>query len=131
MNGQTSGFAIVDINKKQISQIIKDNEIFSLNYIKEKNILMASMEVRYINGNYNMIKIYNINNSSEGNIQLNKISQFKSNHKDIIVSLIDLKQENSAPIAKFDGLNMEQRKDKIICASASTDKTVRIVEVEI
>ena len=131
LNGQTSGFAIVDINKKQISQIIKDNEIFSLNYIKEKNILMASMEVRYINGNYNMIKIYNINNSSEGNIQLNKISQFKSNHKDIIVSLIDLKQENSAPIAKFDGLNMEQRKDKIICASASTDKTVRIVEVEI
>ena len=122
LNGQISGFAIVDINNKIITQKIKENEIYSLNYIQEKNILMTSMEVRNINGNYNMIKMYDVINN-DGNIQLNKISQFKSNHKDIIVSLIELKQENSAPIAKNAEIIMKQNKATVLCASASKDKT--------
>ena len=77
-----------------------------------------------------MIKMYDVINN-DGIIQLKKISQFKSNHKDIIVSLIELKQENSAPIAKNVEIIMKQNKTTVLCASASKDKTLRIVEVEI
>ena len=129
LKGQISGYAIIDIYQKEISQIIKDNEIYSLNFIKEKNLLMASMEVRNVKGNYNLIKMYKVSENEENKIELQKICQFKSQHQEIIVGLNELKTMNCAPIAHDIFENF--LKKKIILASASKDSTLRIIETQI
>ena len=129
LKGQISGYAIIDINQKEIWQIIKDNDINSLNFIKEKNLLMAAMEVRNPKGNYNMIKMFKVIENEEKKIEFKKICQFKSQHQEIIVDLNELKIMNCAPIANdiFDKF----LKKNIICVSASKDSTLRIIETKI
>ena len=129
LKGQISGYAIIDIYQKEISQIIKDNEIYSMNFVKEKNLLMAAMEVRNPNGNYNMIKMYKVLENEENKIELKKICQFRSQHKEIIVGLNELKTMNCAPVPN--DIFEKFLKKNIICASASKDSTLRIIETKI
>ena len=124
LKGQISGFAIIDLNERELCQIINDQEIYCLNFIKEKNLLMAAMEVRYKGGNYNMIKIYNIIKNKDKKIEFKKISQFKSKHKDIIVAINELRLMNCAPIAQDNNKN-------IICISVSKDSSIRVIETHI
>ena len=133
LKGQVSGYAIIDVEKKEISQIINDNEIYCLNFIKENKLLIAAMEVRNTDENYKMIKIYNIIEKEEGNkIEFKKVCQYKSKHKDIINSIIELKAMNCAPNAQNNGFNDEKlNKRNIICATSSIDKTLRIIETQI
>ena len=39
LNGQISGFAIIDIDTREICRVIRDGEINSINYMKDKNLL--------------------------------------------------------------------------------------------
>jgi hypothetical protein len=132
LKGQISGYAIIDINKKEINQIIKDNEIYCIHYIKEKNILMAAMEVRNYKGNYNMIKMYKIGINKEKNVEFEKIFQLKTKHENIIVSLLELKIIDNAPNQQ-EGFNFKNTdyNSNIICASASLDANVRIIQANI
>ena len=57
--------------------------------------------------------------------------QFKSKHDEIIVSLIELKSMNCAPIAKTDILNNSKNEENIICVSASIDSTLRVIGAKI
>ena len=87
------------------------------------------MEVRNPKGNYNMIKMFKVLENEEKKIDFKKICQFKSQHQEIIVDLNELKIMNCAPIANdiFDKF----LKKNIICASASKDSTLRIIETQI
>ena len=62
LNGQVSGFAFVDIYKRNLCGIVNDQEISCVFYNMKNNLLFASMEVRDPKGNYFMSKIYNIIN---------------------------------------------------------------------
>ena len=123
--GQTSGFAIVDIHQKEVSQIIKDNKLLCLNYIKEKHLLMTGMEIKNKKESSYLIKIYNIIENKDNPIEFKNIYQFKSKHKDIIVSLIELNSMNCAPLA----LNSNNK--KFICASASMDAKIKVIETSL
>ena len=124
LKGQISGYAIVNIEEREISQIIKDNNIYSLNFIKENNLLMAAMEVRNKDNNYNMIKMYNITENEERIIKFENICQFKSKHNGIIVSIKSLGFTNNP-------INDDFKNGKsIICVTASDDKSVRIVQTK-
>ena len=120
--GQASGFAIVDINQKEVSQIIKDNKLICLNYMKEKHLLMAGMEIKNKKESSYMIKMYNIIENKDNPIEFKSVYQFKSKHKDNIVSLIELNYMNCAPLA----LNSNNK--KFICASASMDSKLKVIE---
>jgi len=131
LKGQMSGFALVDIYQKEVTQIITDNEIYCLNFIKEKNLLISAMEVRNKNGNYNMIKMYKLTQNNEKKIEFSKIYQSKSNHTEIIVSIFDLKSLDCAPIALDNNTIGKVNNSKIIFATASIDSTIRVIESEI
>jgi len=131
LKGQMSGFALVDIYQKEVTQIITDNEIYCLNFIKEKNLLISAMEVRNKNGNYNMIKMYKLTQNNEKKIEFSKIYQSKSNHTEIIVSIFDLKSLDCAPIALDNNTIGKVNNSKIIIATASIDSTIRVIESEI
>ena len=132
LKGQISGYAIINIKQKEVSQIIKDDEIYSLNYNKEKSLLMASMEVRNPNGNYNTINMYKIKENDEDKFKFEKLCQLRSKHTGIIVSVIELKTMNCAPIARdFDKDFENLTKKNVICATASNDSTLRIIEAQI
>ena len=131
LKGQISGFALVDIYQKEVTQIINDNEIYCLNFIKEKNLLISAMEVRDKKGNYNMIKMYKLTENNEKKIEFNRIYQSKSKHTEIIVSVFDLKSLDCAPIAQDNNSIEKVNNSKIIFATASTDSTIRVIESEI
>ena len=60
-----------------------------------------------------------------------KLCEFKSNHKDKIISLIEIKSMNYTSNEQNIDDCIKLNKKNIICASASKDKTLRIVETEI
>jgi len=120
--GQASGFAIVDILQKEVSQIIKDNKLICLNYIKEKHLLMAGMETRNKKESSYMIKMFNVIENKDSPIEFKNIYQFKSKHKDIITSLIELNSMNCAPLA------LNNNNKKFICATASMDSKIKVIE---
>ena len=120
--GQASGFAIVDVNQKEVSQIIKDNKLLCLNYIKEKHLLMAGLEIKNKKEGSYLIKMYNVIENKDNPIEFKNVYQFKSKHKDILVSLIELNPMNCAPLA----LNSNNK--KFICASASMDSKIKVIE---
>lgn len=130
LKGQISGFAIVDIYQKEVTQIVTDNEIYCLNFIKERSLLISAMEVRNKNGNYNMIKIYKLT-ETEKKIEFSRIYQSKSKHSEIIVSVFDLKSLDCAPIAQDNNSIEKVNNSKIIYATASIDSTIRVIESEI
>ena len=120
--GQTSGFAIVDIHQKEVSQIIKDNNLICLNYIKEKHLLMTGMEIRNKKESSYMIKMFNVIENKDSPIEFKNVCQFKSKHKDIITSLIELNSMNCAPLA------LNNNNKKFICVSASMDSKIKVIE---
>jgi len=131
LKGQISGFALIDIYQKEVTQIINDNEIYCLNFIKERNLLISAMEVRNKNGNYNMIKIHKLTENNEKKIEFSRIFQSKSKHTEIIVSVFDLKSLDCAPIAQDNNSIGKVNNSKIIFATASIDSTIRVMESEI
>ena len=130
-NSQISGYAIINVKEKEISQIIQDNKIYYLNFIKENNLLMAVTEDRNKDDVYKIIKMYNIIENEENLIDFKKLCEFKSNHKDKIISLIEIKSMNYTSNEQNIDDCVKLNKKNIICASASKDKTLRIVETKI
>ena len=130
LNGQVSGFAFVDIYKRNLCGIVNDQEISCVFYNMKNNLLFASMEVRDPKGNYFMSKIYNIINVKDerGNeeIELKKLYQYKNKQTDIITSIEPI----SIPYFK---VNLEQQNilDNIIFATSSKDSTMEVVKAEV
>ena len=130
LNGQVSGFAFVDIYKRNLCEIVNDQEISCIFYNMKNNLLFASMEVRDPKGNYFMSKIYNIinvkNDRGDDEIQLKKLFQHKNNQTDIITSI----QPITIPYFK---VNLEQQNilDNIIFATSCKDSTVEVVKAVI
>ena len=130
LNGQVSGFAFVDIYKRNLCGIVNDQEISCIFYNMKNNLLFASMEVRDPKGNYFMSKIYNIinvkNDRGDEEIQLKKLFQHKNNQTDIITSI----QPITIPYFK---VNLEQQNilDNIIFATSCKDSTMEVVKAVI
>ena len=130
LNGQVSGFAFVDIYKRNLCGIVNDQEISCVFYNMKNNLLFASMEVRDPKGNYFMSKIYNIinvkNDRGDEEIQLKKLFQHKNNQTDIITSI----QPITIPYFK---VNLEQQNilDNIIFATSCKDSTMEVVKAVI
>ena len=95
LNGQISGFAIIDIDTREICRVIRDDEINSLYYIKDKNLLIASMEVRDNIKNFFMTKIYKIinnrNDKGKEEIDFKSIYNYKNEHDDNISTIVEFK----------------------------------------
>ena len=69
-----------------------------------------------------IINIYEVI-EGKGKIKFNKIQKFKSKHKDIIVSLFDLKKDINDEIIK------ENIVDEMNIISASIDSTLRLIKI--
>ena len=116
--GQTNGFAIINVSKKDINKIIKDSIIYSLYFNYENKILYCSID-NLENGNYFIIKLFEVVDAME-EIFLNNIYEFKTEHKKIIVSLSELKN------------NLAQINDKnLILVTSSIDCTLRLIKINI
>ena len=130
LNGQISGFALIDINKREISRIVSDQEISCVCYNEKNNLLFASMEVRDPKKNYFSTKIYDIiqKKGDKGNeeIELKKIYQYKNRHEDIVTSI----QQMTVSYFK---VNLEEHNilDNIIFVTSSKDSTLEVVKAEI
>ena len=129
LNGQFSGFAFIDIYKRDLCRIICDQEISCCSYNMKNNLLFASMEVRDPINNYFMTKIYNVietkSDKENEEIWLKEIYQYKNKQTDIITSI----QQIITPSFK---LNLEQQniRDNIIFATSSKDSTMEVVKAE-
>ena len=128
LKGQISGFALLDKFTRDICRIIREQEISSLYFIKNCNLLLASMEVRDIKKNYFMSKLYEINQNTDdkGNkkiIDLKKIYEYRHNHTDTISSIIELKTFCFS-------LNTEKKNinENIIYVTSSHDSTLEVIK---
>ena len=131
LNHQISGFAFIDIIKRDISRIIYDNEISCLCYNTKNNLLFASMEINNEKKSYFSTKIYKIiqNKSDKGNdeIELKKIYQYNSSkHTDTITSI----QQMTVSYFK---INLEKQNimENIIFVTSSKDSTLEVVKAEL
>ena len=87
--GQTKGFAIIDIYKREFIKRIENDNINSIYYDKQNNFLISSMEAveKKIKDNF-IIKIYKvIKNEENGEIKFINISEYKSKHTSPITSI--------------------------------------------
>ena len=123
LNGQISGFAFIDVDKRNLARVIWDQEISCMYYNPINNLLFSSMEVRDFTRNYFATKIYRImyKKSDKGNeeLELKEIFKHKNNQKDIITSIqqIEFKKENLL--------------DNIIFVTSSKDSTLEVVKAKI
>ena len=130
LNGQISGFAFIDINTREISRIVTDQEVSCVCYNEKNNLLFASMEVRDPKRNYFSTKIYDIiqKKGDKGNeeIELKEIYQYRNKHTDIITSI----QQMTVSYFK---VNLEEQNilNNIIFATSSKDSTLEVVKAEI
>ena len=130
LNGQISGFAFIDIYKRELCKIVYDQEISCICYNKKNNLLFAAMEVRDPMRNYFMTKIYKVINEKDdrGNdeIGLKEIYQYKNKQSDIITSIQQIGVSNF-------NVNLEQKNifDNIIFTTSSRDSTLEVVKAEI
>jgi hypothetical protein len=122
-DNQENGFAIIDIYKKEIFQIIEDLPVSSLYYNFEKKILISAMDLTD-EDHTGIIKIFEFLNDD---VELKLLYELESEHKDIIVSLAELKNIN-----KDNNYSMRINDDnnQLIIATASLDCTLRIIQVE-
>ena len=130
LEGQISGFAIIDIYTREISRIIRDHEISCLYYSTENNLLIASMEVRDIKSNYFMNKIYkvinNIGDKGKEEIDLQKIYEYKNGHKDTVSSIFELK-----PFCFRVNIEKDKINENIILATSSHDSNLEVIKTNI
>ena len=116
--GQKSGFALIDINQKNLNKIIEDNEIFYVNFIKEKNLLLTSMAFRNFEGFYNMIKVYDIQVDGNNKITFKTRYEFKCQHKGKIISIFDIESHC---------FGNKLLNNNFTCVSASVDGNIKII----
>ena len=129
--GQISGFAIVDIYTREICRVIRDDEINSLYFIKDRKLLIASMEVRDAKKNFFMTKIYKIGNNrndkGEEEIDFKSIYNYKNEHHDNISTVIEFKSFCIRLI-----MDEKEKKDKnkqqIIIATSSHDSSIEVLK---
>ena len=119
--GQKNGFALIDINKRELYKIIEINSpIYSLFYMKEKKMLLATMDSDNNEPNF-LVRAYKfLKNNEEKNkddYTLNEIYKYKSEQVDVIVSIHSLLIPN---------LN-----NKIIIITSSCKSNIEIVKAEI
>ena len=130
LKGQISGFAFIDLNKRDIIRIVRDEEISCVCYNDKNNLLFASMEVRDPKRNYFSTKIYNViqNKGDKGNeeIELKEIYKYRNNHTDTISSI----QQMTGSYFK-DNLEEQNILGNIIFATSSKDSTLEVVKAEI
>jgi len=131
LNGQISGFAIIDIDTREICRVIRDDEINSLYYIKDKNLLIASMEVRDNIKNFFMTKIYKIinnrNDKGKEEIDFKSIYNYKNEHDDNISTIVEFKSFCIRLIME----EKEQKdadKQQIIIITSSHDSTIEVLK---
>ena len=116
---QKSGFAIINIQKKDIYKIIDDLPLYSLSFNIEKKLLYSAVdEIEIANKNNQMISIYKVVEGING-IFLNNVCKFKTKHKEMIVSLIELKNKKDE----------KKEDDNSIIVSSSLDCTLRISKI--
>ena len=122
--GQISGFAIIDVKRKNISRIVKDLAIYSLYYNYEKKLLYAAADMIEKDNKHKFHVI--INQVVEGmeEIYLNKIFSFDSKHKDIIVSILEINKEQIKEFEEEDNEN-----NNTIIVSASIDSTLKLINL--
>ena len=123
--GQINGFAIIDIDQKEIKKIIRASPIDSLYYNFEKKLLFSAMDIVEKNENHSyIIEIYKVVEGID-DIYLKDIYLFKSEYNDIIVSLSELK-------TKINDKKDEKNNNKeIILACASLDKNLKLFKIKI
>ena len=130
LNGQISGFVFIDINKREISRIVTDQEISCVCYNEKNNLLFASMEVRDPKRNYFSTKIYNViqNKGDKGDekIELKEIYKYRNNHTDTISSI----QHITCSYFK-DNIEEQNILDNIIFTTSSKDSTLEVVKAGI
>ena len=129
LNGQISGFAIIDIDTREICRVIRDDEINSLYYIKDKNLLIASMEVRDNIKNFFMTKIYKIinnrNDKGKEEIDFKSIYNYKNEHDDNISTIVEFKSFCIRLIME-EKEQKDEDKQQIIIITSSHDSTIEI-----
>ena len=117
--GQISGFAIINIFEREIKKIIKDSPICSLFYNFEKKILYSAMDIIQANNRHQyVIKIYKIIEENK-EINLKDIYELKSEHKDVVISIKELKNN----------LEKKDNDNNIIIACASIDSTLKLNKI--
>ena len=124
-NGQINGFAIINIEQKEISKIIKNFPIDSLYFNLEKKILISASDIVDNDDNH----IYNIGLykvvEKRGEIDFKKIYLFKSGHNDIIVSLFELENKRNEEIYG------ENNNKEFVLISASMDANLKLIKIKI
>ena len=90
---QMDGFALIDISKRELYKIIKDQyPISSICYYKEKNLIIASMQIQEKDGDdYYSTNIYKImeNKGDKGTkeIEFKKVYEYKNMTKNVVISI--------------------------------------------
>ena len=88
---QVNGFALIDIYKRELHNIIRDHDVSSLYYYKQNNLLLASTEILGKGIDYFSTNIYKIieNKDDKGNniIELKKAYEYKNITKNIVISI--------------------------------------------
>ena len=130
LKGQISGFAIIDIYSRDICRIIRDHEISCIFCNRDKNILIASMEVRDIKNNYFMNKVYKICNSvgdkGKEDIDLKKIYEYKNGHGDTVSSVCEIK-----PFCIKVNTEQKNINENVIFVTSSHDSTLEVLKTDI
>ena len=125
-----SGFAFIDIYKREISRIIniKNNQISSLCYNPMNKLLFASMEIKIDKKrSYFKTKIYELSEKKgdKGNkeIDLKEIYHHNNNHYDTINSICQM-------IIPHLREEKKEFQEKIIFITSSKDSTLEAIKVE-
>jgi hypothetical protein len=120
--GQINGFAIFDIKTRDVRRIIKDLAIYSLYYNFEKKLLLTATDiVEKIKKHKFYINIKEVVEGI-GEIYLKNVYSFDSNHKDIIVSLLEISNNEKNVYESNENKN-------IIIASASIDCNLKLIKL--
>ena len=118
---QINGFALINIKKREIFEIIEDYPVYSLSYNVEKKFLFFAMDFIEKGNKHNyMIKLYEVVEGID-EIYLNQKYQYKSEYNNIIVSLSQM-NNNELVINKNNDEN-------IIFVSASLDSKIILTEI--
>ena len=132
LDGQINGFALIDIYKRDVYNIIntKDDEISSLCYNPKNNLLFASMEI--CNGKFKSdfrTKIYQlinkVNDKEKRKIELEVIYQYNNKHFDSISSIKQMPITNNN--MNLEGEDIDKN---IILITYSKDLTLQAIKVE-
>ena len=97
--GQKNGFALIDIYKRELYRIIEDGPISSLCFIKEKQLLLATMEIiekdRYFSTKvYKLIKNKENEDKEKYKYELENIYQHRNKQYDVITSIHPINNHN-------------------------------------